>query len=72
MRNLKQNDTCNSRSNRHRHTVIQKVPEQLTWKARYEGATKHPYWALKHTSESAVVAVQSIQHGKQNYMYRKL
>jgi hypothetical protein len=42
-----QSDTNNDRGNWNHLTIIQKIPEQQTWKAQHQGTTENQnFWAL--------------------------
>ena len=62
---LKTSDISNNRGNWKHLKIIQRVPEQRTWKARYQGTTEHSHTGhCARTAGSTDVNVQNVQHGK--------
>ena len=61
----KKSDTSNNTGNWNDVKVIQKIPEQLTWKAQRQDSTQNSHTGHRtHVSESANGEVQDIHHGK--------
>ena len=65
MWNIKKSDTSNNKGNWNHLQIIQKVPEQHTWKLRHQVTTEYGHIGhCTHTEESTDVQVQNIQHRK--------